>query len=71
MYRVIYWFKGEQRFTAKTNKQDAINTAKHFGGTVVKELSKHDEMAHVGYRTQTMKDKVEQRLVNTERENNG
>ena len=59
MYRVIYWFKGEQRFTAKTNKQDAINTAKHFGGTVVKELS------------QTMKDKVEQRLVNTERENNG
>jgi hypothetical protein len=71
MYRVIYWFNGEQRFTAKTNKQDAIITAKHFSGTVVKEISKHDEMAHIGYRTQVMKDKAEQRLASTERDNNG
>ena len=35
MYRVIYWFNGEQRFTAKTNKQDA---------TILKELKTEFEV---------------------------
>ena len=41
MYRVIYWFNGTQRFTAKTTKKDAVNTAKHFNGIVVKEVENY------------------------------
>ncbi len=67
MYRVIYWFHGEQRFTAKTNKQDAINTAKHFGGTVVKELSKHNESFGIPFEKKHRLNIVEQKLAKTER----
>jgi len=71
MYRVIYWFNGEQRFSAKTNKQDAENTAKHFGGTVVKEVKKYDEQygGGYGYRKKIMKSKLEQKLIEAEKNN--
>jgi hypothetical protein len=71
MYRVIYWFNGEQRFTAKTTKEDAVNTAKHFNGTVVKEVGKYNDLVSLPIKKRIMKDKLEEKLAYSERDNNG
>ena len=69
MYRVVYWFNGSQRFTAKTPKEDAVNTAKHFNGIVVKEVKNYRDygLRPKSFRKQTIKDMQEANAVYKER----
>jgi hypothetical protein len=67
MYRVIYWFNGKQRFTAQTNKEDAVNTAKHFDGIVVKEVKKYYDSRPQSFRKKTIKDMQESNAAYKER----
>ena len=71
MYRVIYWFNGEQRFTAATTKEDAENTAKHFDGTVVKEVKKYYDSRPLPIKKRILKDTLEVKAAYSERDNNG
>lgn len=70
MYRVIYWFKGKQRFTAQTTKEDAVNTAKRLDGIVVKEVKKYYDSRPQPIRKQIIKDMQEANAAYIEKERN-